>query len=369
MNKNTKIALFVIIVLFIAGMALYPKIKTWISSSDDPSPTPTENRGGGGSGRRLLNVNAQILKYENLTDEIRTKGVLIPDEEVDLSFETSGKITEIHFKEGTSVKKGQLLAKVNDKPLQAELKKLEAQVPLAQDRVYRQKTLLAKDAVSQEAYESVNTELEKLMADIELVKTRIAQTELRAPFDGIIGLRLVSEGTYASPTTIISRLTKISPLKIEFSVNESYVNNVKPGTPLSFTIDNDLSTYHASVYAVESNLDKNTLSLKARALYPNPGGYLKPGRSANIDIKLQEMKNTIVAPSISILAEMGRDIAYIYKDGKAHQVELRKGMRTASSIQILNGLSVGDTLLVTGVMQLRDGLPVIIDNFVDITSN
>ncbi len=365
MNKKTRIILIVIIVLFIAGMALYPKVKAWMTAEDNALPPTLSNN----TGRRTLNVNAQILKHENLTDEIRTKGLLIPDEEVDLSFETSGKITEIHFKEGVNVRKGQLLAKVNDKPLQAELKKLEAQVPLAQDRVYRQKALLAKDAVSQEAYESVNTELDKLMADIELVKSRIAQTELRAPFDGVVGLRLVSEGTYASPTTIITRLTKISPLKIEFSVNEAYVNEVKAGTPLSFTVDNDLSTYHASVYAVESNLDRNTLTLKARALYANPGGKLKPGQSANIEIKLQEIKNTLVIPSLSTVAEMGRDIAYIYKEGKAHQVELRKGMRTASSVQVINGLSAGDTLLVTGVMQLRDGMPVIIDNFVDNTSN
>ncbi|MDR3059419.1 MAG: efflux RND transporter periplasmic adaptor subunit [Prevotella sp.] len=361
MNKKTKIALIIIIVLLIAGMAFYPKIKAIITASDDPSPI-TDSKGGGG--RTILNVNAQVLKHENLNDVIRVKGLLIPDEEVDLSFETSGKITEIHFKEGSNVRKGQLLAKVNDKPLQAELLKLEAQIPLAEDRVFRQKSLLAKDAVSQEAYESVNTELEKLKADIELVKSRILQTELRAPFDGVIGLRQVSEGTYASPSIIISRLTRITPLKIEFSVNESQVNNVKPGTPLTFTFDNDLNKYQASVYAVESNLDRQTLTLKARALYPNPGGKLKPGLSTNIEIKLQEIKNTIVIPSLSTIAEMGRDIAYVYKEGKAHQVVLKKGMRTASSVQILNGLNIGDTLLVTGVMQLRDGLPVTIDNFV-----
>lgn len=364
MNKKTKIGLIIVIVLFIAGMAFYPKIKAYLSANETES-IPADNTGGGGSKRTTLNVNAQILKYENLNDVIRVKGLLIPDEEVDLSFETSGKITEIFFKEGSNVKKGQLLAKVNDKPLQAELLKLQTQIPLAEDRVYRQKALLAKDAVSQEAYESVNTELEKLKADIELVKTRIAQTELRAPFDGVIGLREVSEGTYASPSIIISRLTRITPLKIEFSVNESQVNNVKPGTPLTFTFDNDLNQYHASVYAVESNLDRQTLTLKARALYSNPGGRLKPGLSTNIEIKLQEIKNTLVIPSLSTIAEMGRDIAYIYKDGKAHQVVVKKGMRTASSVQILNGLSVGDTLLVTGVMQLRDGLPVIIDNYIE----
>lgn len=360
MNKKAKIALIIAIVLIIAGMAFYPNIKNILSAKENDSPIQRGSTGG--KGQNTLNVNAMILKYQNLDDVFRTKGLLLPDEEVDLSFETSGKITAIYFKEGTTVKKGDLLAKVNDKPLQAELKKLEAQKPLAQDRVFRQKALLAKDAVSQEAYESVNTELDKLNADIELVKAKIAQTELRAPFTGIIGLRLVSEGAYATSATIISKLTKISPLKIEFSVNERQANDIKAGTALLFTLDNDLNKYQASVYAIESNLDKQTLTLKARAIYQNAGGKLKPGHSANIEIKLQEIKNTLVVPSISTIAEMGRDIAYIYKDGRAHQVELRKGMRTASSVQILDGLALGDTLLTSGVMQLRDGMPVIIDN-------
>lgn len=366
MNKKTRNSLIIIIVLFIIGMALYPKIKAYINAEEESSSSPATT--GQGTGRnRPLNVNAIILKHENLDDIVRGTGRLLPDEEVDLSFETSGKITEIFFKEGTNVKKGQLLAKVNDKPLQAELKKLEAQVPLAQDRVFRQKSLLAKDAVSQEAYESVNTELDKLMADIELVKARIAQTELRAPFDGVIGLRQVSEGTYASPTTIIAKLTKITPLKIEFSIPERQADAIKVGTTLNFTLDNDMNEYkaQAQVYALESNLDVNTYTMGMRALYSNPGGRLRPGRSVKIEIKLREIKNTIVVPSISILAEMGRDIAYVYKDGKAHQVALKKGMRTASSIQIIDGLSVGDTLLVTGVMQLRDGLPVVIDKFIE----
>lgn len=359
MNKKAKIALIIAIVLIITGMAFYPSIKRMLPLKDkEVSQKPSIDTRGQSS----LNVNAMVLKFQNLDDIFKTKGVLIPDEEVNLSFETSGKITSIFFKEGSSVKKGDLLAKVNDAPLQAELKKLEAQKPLAEDRVFRQKSLLAKDAVSQEAYESVNTELGKLNADIELVKAKIAQTELRAPFTGIIGLRLVSEGAYATSTTIISKLTKITPLKIEFSVNERQANDIKPGTILSFTLDNDLNKYQATIYAIESNLDKQTLTLKARAIYQNAGGKLKPGHSANIEIKLQEIKNTLVIPSISTVAEMGRDIAYIYKDGRAHQVEIKKGMRTASSIQILDGLALGDTLLTSGVMQLRDGMPVTLDN-------
>lgn len=360
MKKKSWIILLIILAVFVAGMALIPR---WMkkSKSEEPAlvvaaPTPS---------RRALNVNAQIVAIESLYDNIRTTGNLMPDEEVDLSFETSGKITHIYFREGSEVKAGELLAKVNDSPLQAELKKLEAQIPLAQDRVFRQQTLLEKDAVSKEAYEQVRTDLEKLHADIDLVKSHIAQTELRAPFDGVVGLRFVSEGAYASPTTVVARLTKIKPLKLEFSINERYANEIKNGTPLIFHIEGDLREYRASVYAVESQVDLATRTMKARALYSNADGKLQPGRSAFITIRLQEIKDAVTVPSEAVIAEMGRSIAYIYQNGKARQVELERGLRTESRVQVLRGVNPGDTLLVTGVMQLRDGMDVVIDRFIE----
>jgi len=356
MKKKNWLILSIILVLFAAGMLIYP----YIFKKEEPGLSPEKKPAG-----KALNIVAQVLEYEGLDDVIRTTGSLLPDEEVQLSFETSGKIVGIYFKEGTEVKKGTLLAKVNDQPLQAELKKLEAQIPLAQDRVHRQKSLLEKDAVSQEAYEQVTTDLEKLKADIELVQSRIAQTELRAPFDGIIGLRLVSEGSYASPTTIIAQLTKIRPLKIEFSVNERHSNDLKQGTLLDFTVDGSLEKYSASVYALDPQLDMRMRTMKARAMYPNTDGKLKPGRSASIEIKIHTITNTIVVPSEAVIAEMGRSIAYVYRDGKAQQVELIRGLRTESSVQVLSGLHAGDTLIVTGVMQLRNDMPVTIDYFVE----
>jgi membrane fusion protein (multidrug efflux system) len=353
------ITLGTLLLLFVAGFLLRPYIFKKEEAQNPPTP------GSRGMSGKPLNVVAQILRYESLDDVIRTTGSLLPDEEVHLSFETSGKIVGIFFAEGTEVRKGTLLAKVNDQPLQAELKKLEAQVPLAQDRVFRQKSLLEKDAVSQETYEQVTTDLEKLEADIELVKSRIAQTELRAPFDGIIGLRLMSEGSFASPTTVVAQLTKIRPLKVEFSINERQANEIKRGTNLDFTIDGNLQKYSASVYALEPQIDMKTRTMKARAMYPNADGKLKPGRSASIEIKLHEIANTIVVPSETIIAEMGRSVVYVYRNGKAQQVELTRGLRTESKVQILNGLNAGDTLIATGVMQLRNDMPVTIDYFVE----
>ena len=364
MNKSTKIILFTVIGLLIAGMAFYPTIKKHFKSQDDSVSVKPAGGGPGGGGRGMpLNVNAKIIQPETLADVLPPVTALInPDEDVDLTFESSGKITGIFFKEGSFVKKGQLLAKINDKPLQAELQKLQAQIPLAENRVFRQKELLEKDAVSKEAFEQVSTELDKLHADIELIKARIAQTELLAPFDGNIGLRKVSEGAYASQSTIITSLTKTVPLKLEFSVPEKNADFIFPGMEIPFTIDGDLSVYKATVYALETRVEQTSFTLKVRALYPNTNGRMRPGRSAYLSISTNPIHNALTAPNESIIKEMGRNIVYIYSGGRAKQVALELGIRTESYTQIVDGLNIGDTLIISGVMQLRDGLPVKIDN-------
>ena len=319
---------------------------------------PTKNW----NGKKILNVNAKVIKPQLLTDEYTTTGVLLPDEEVDLSFETSGKVIEINFEEGTPVKKGQLLAKVNDRQLQAQLQRLVSQLKLAEDRVFRQDALLKRDAVSKEAYEQVKTDLATLNADIEIVKANIALTELRAPFDGIIGLRQISVGSYASPTTIVAKLTKITPLKVEFSVPERYASQIKKGTNLNFRIEGKLDAFSAKVYAVESTIDPNLHQFTARALYPNTNRALLPGRYTSIQLKKEEIPNAIAIPTEAIVPEMGKDKVFLYKSGKAEPVEVTTGIRTDAEVQIVRGLQVGDTILTSGTLQLRLGLPVTLDN-------
>ena len=174
MTKKVKWGILAVIVLLIVGMISFPSLRNIVGVSD--VGTPDAGAPEYPLRRPALNINAEVVKPQVLSDKIISTGSTIPDEEVDLSFESSGKIIAIYFKEGTLVKAGDLLAKINAKPLQAQQKKLEAELPLARDRVYRQRTLLEKDAVSQEAFEQVTTEYEKLMADIELVKANIAQT-------------------------------------------------------------------------------------------------------------------------------------------------------------------------------------------------
>lgn len=357
MKKRVKWSLVALVGAGLIGWGVYsqmPQPNEELAEADQVMTTQSR-------GKKALNINAVVVHPRMLTDEVPIIGSLIPDEEVNLSFETSGKIVEINFEEGTTVQKGQLLAKVNDRPLQAQLQRLVSQLKLAEDRVFRQDALLKRDAVSQEAYEQVKTELATLNADIESVEAQIAQTELRAPFDGIIGLRQVSVGTYVSPTTIVAKLTKISPLKLEFSVSERYARDIQVGTNLTFTLEGSLDTYHAQVYARESSLDINTHTLTVRALYPNPSGIM-PGRYASITLKRQEYKDALAIPSQAIVPEMGKDKVFLYRSGKAEPVEIVIGIRTDALVQAVKGLAAGDTVIISGTQQLRTGMDVTIDH-------
>ena len=358
MNKKTKWGIIILVGTGIIGGGIYSQLP---KKNDELTAADKIMSGKSKKGRQVLNVNAKIIKPQSLTDEFTTTGVLLPDEEVDLSFETSGKIVEINFEEGTSVKKGQLLAKVNDRQLQAQLQRLVSQLKLAEDRVFRQDALLKRDAVSKEAYEQVKTDLATLNADIEIIKANIELTELHAPFDGIIGLRQVSIGTYASPTTVVAKLTKIAPLKVEFSVPERYAKQIKKGTNLNFSVEGNLDAFGAQVYAVESAIDPNLHQFTARALYPNVKHILLPGRYASVLLKKDEIENAIAIPTEAIVPEMGKDKVFLYKSGKAQPVEVTVGLRTEERVQVLKGLQVGDTLITSGTLQLRTDLPVVLD--------
>ena len=355
MNKKTKWGIIILVGTGIIGGGIYSQLP---KKNDELTAADKIMSGKSKKGRQVLNVNAKIIKPQSLTDEFTTTGVLLPDEEVDLSFETSGKIVEINFEEGTSVKKGQLLAKVNDRQLQAQLQRLVSQLKLAEDRVFRQDALLKRDAVSKEAYEQVKTDLATLNADIEIIKANIELTELRAPFDGVIGLRQVSIGTYASPTTVVAKLTKIAPLKVEFSVPERYAKQIKN---LNFSVEGNLDAFGAQVYAVESAIDPNLHQFTARALYPNVKHILLPGRYASVLLKKDEIENAIAIPTEAIVPEMGKDKVYLYKSGKAEPVDIITGIRTASEVQVIRGLHMGDTIITSGTLQLRTGLAVTLD--------
>lgn len=355
---NPKLRPYTYGLLILVGLAIvfYPKIK--------PLFQPAQNVPagmGGGPQQRALNVNALVMQPQRLVELINSSGTLLPDEQVDLAFETSGKIVAINFQEGGRVSKGQLLAKINDRHLQAQLQKLKAQRKLAEEREFRQRSLLSRDAISQESYDQAVTEVQTLGADIMLIEARIAETELRAPFDGVIGLRYVSEGSFVNANTNIARLIKVNPLKIEFSIPERYSGEVRSGFPIRFTLDGIAEQLQASVYAVDPKVDVRTRTIVVRALYSNPSDRIKPGRFVAITMELSETNDALAIPTEALIPEMDGDRVFVYRSGKAASVDVQTGLRTADKIQIVSGLQPGDTLITTGILQLRQGMPVVID--------
>lgn len=306
----------------------------------------------------ILPVRAVVLESGPMQDIIVSAGSVLPDEQVELSAEASGRIVSIHFTEGTKVKKGDLLVTINNADLQAQLSRNAYLVQLAQDREGRQRILFEREAISRQEYDQVLTEKNALLAESELLKAQLEKTLLRAPFDGILGLRLLSEGSFVSPGTKIVQLARINPVKIDFSVPERYASFIQKGTKITFQVENQSGNLEATIYAIEPMIDQRSRSLQARALYANNRDQLVPGAFARVEIAASNLLETLQLPAEAIIPEMGTSKVFLYRNGIAQPALITTGLRTESHVQVLEGLSEGDTVLTTGLLQLRPGMQV-----------
>ncbi len=308
--------------------------------------------------REALNVRCIVVSTKPIVEQINSSGTLKASEQVELSFESSGRITLLNINEGQRVKKGTLLAKVNDNELQAQRDKINVQLKLAEDREARQRTLLEREAISREAYEQSLTELQSLKADLALIEAKIEKASIVAPFDGIVGLRYTSEGAYVSPGTLVTQLVSIKPLKVDFPINERHAGVVKVGMPVQFTAEGYSKPFTAKVYAIEPQVDVKMRALTVRALYDNRNEDLVPGRYIQVSLQIKQFDKAITIPNQALVPTMEGNIVYVSRSGKAQPVSVQIGIRNESEIQITSGLTPGDTLITSGILQLRKGLPV-----------
>jgi membrane fusion protein (multidrug efflux system) len=308
----------------------------------------------GTSGARVP-VDAVVIQPQLLDNRIFTTGTLLANEEVKLQPEIAGRVTGVFFTEGSKVKKGDVLIRINDRELKAQLKGKEVEEKQASDLESRARRLLEVKGISQEEYDKVANTLKIIQSQKEVIEAQLAQTEIVAPFDGIIGLRYVSPGSYVSTDMLVATMQDVDPIKVEFSVPEKYVKQIKKGTEITVLVGDSKEEYKGSVYAVESKIDLETRTIKARAKIPNPNGDLIPGSFAKVDITLEQLPNAIVIPSEAVIPEMNGEKVFICVNGKVRSVLVKAGIRTESSIQIVEGLNPQDTLVVTGLLQLSDG--------------
>lgn len=355
MKKNIRIIAIVIIGLVFIGGFVYQS--GWFSSKDEKVEEKSKEAGNAQKNAPQP-VNVYIVKEEVLEDKITAVGSIASNEEVALACETAGKITKIFFEEGTNVSKGQLLLTLNDAELQAQLRQAIIQKEFLEKKKARNEKLKERDGISDEEFELLNADLNRQIAQIDAIKSRIDQTKLIAPFSGRIGLRYVSEGSYVNPAAKVADLIDISIVKINFAVPEKYMGMIKKGTKVNFTVAGNEKQYEGVVYAVEPKIDASTRTIQVRAISNNNDNAILPGAFANINIVLQRIEKANLIPSGALIPELNQMKVFILKAGKTESVNVTTGTRTASQIQILEGLRLGDTVITSGILQIRVGTKV-----------
>lgn len=348
-KRVVKRIITVAVILVVLGALAYPKLK--------PEAKGPAGAGSGGGGD-TLQVNAFIVGPTTLFDRITTTGNVQANEAVDLVSEASGKLTNIYFKEGSFVRKGDLLVKINDTDLIAQREQATYRLKLAQAREERQRSILDKGGISREQYDETLNEVNVLQAQIELIDAQIAKTEIHAPFNGVVGLRYVSEGAYISPQTRIATLQQLNPVKVEFAVPEQYASEIKVGDEIVYNVRGSDQTFRGRIYAAEPRVTRDTRTLGLRALTPNPNRQLLPGAFASIEVVLREMDKALVVPAIAIVPELNGKKVFLYENGLVAERPVETGIRTDSTVQVLTGLAPGDTVITTGLQLVHPGLPV-----------
>jgi membrane fusion protein (multidrug efflux system) len=349
MTKRTKRTVYwLLAVVLLAGLAI-PKL----TSSKAKSQTAA-GKGRGGSNSGPVAVRAYVVAPSKLDDRITVTGTISANEQVDLQSEVPGKITRIYFREGEPVRKGAPLVKINDSELQAQLVRANYRRQLAAAKEARQKQLREKQAVSQEEYDVALSELNTASADIALIRAQIAKTMIVAPFSGTVGLRYVSEGSYISPSTKIATLNSTNPVKIDFSVPEKYFSIVRRGSAISFRVQGAPESYIGRVYAVEPRIDQTTRTLQVRAVSPNDGRIL-PGAFAEIELTLKQIDGALMIPTEAVVPELDGKKVFIARNGKAESRKVEVGIRTDRNVQVTSGLAAGDTVITSGILQVKPG--------------
>lgn len=301
-----------------------------------------------------VKVSGLVITPKEFSSTISLSGSIEANEQIELHSEVSGIVEHISFSEGSKVSKGQVLLKVNDSELRAQLAQAKTKESLASENERRAKLLLQKEAISQEEYDIASAEYRTTKSQTQLIQAQLSKTTIRAPFSGTIGLRSLSPGTYITPTVVIANLVATNPLKITFSIPEKYASQISNGSQITFTVPNVTDKFTAKIYALEPAIELATRTLKIRALTENVTGKLLPGTFATIELPLKNIKDAIIIPTEAIVPIQDGKKVFIANHGQAKEVKVTTLARTAKDVVITSGLKIGDTLLTSGVMSLKD---------------
>ena len=343
LNHGKLTAAIIVLLFFMSSCG--SKAKT----ADAPKP---EKESGSHS---ELAVEGYVIKPTILHSSIEVAGTLLPFEETDIHPEVSGKVTYLSIKEGAHVKKGTLLARLFNGDLQAQLHKLSVQLQVAEKTQQRQDELLKIGGISQQDYDLSVLDVSSIKADMQVLQANIDKTIIRAPFDGKLSFKNISIGAFITPTTIITTIRQDTKLKLEFSVPEKYGPRVLLGNVISFTTEASGKKYNAKIYATESGITAENRSLKVHALVENIDKNITAGSFAKVMFDMGDNNEAIMVPTQAIIPEARDKKVIVYNGGVADFKTVTTGTRDSARVEILSGLSIGDTVIITGLLSIKPG--------------
>jgi membrane fusion protein (multidrug efflux system) len=320
------------------------------SEKKEPGPKGKGSRRGPVQGDRASTlVDVIIASNEDITNTLEVNGTVLSNEAVELRPETSGRLVYLNIPDGATVTKGTVLARVNDAELQAQLEQQKSQHDLAVKTEKRLANLLKVNGVNQADYDAALNQLNSIQANIKVTTAQIEKTVIKAPFNGELGLRQVSEGAYVSPSTLLGTLQQTNKVKIDFTVPETYSDEIKKGDKVRVISGNSEEPLEATISAVEPQVNSVTRNIKVRAFLTK--GLILPG--AFVKVLLDQQRQNIMVPSNSLIPDALSNQVVVIHNNRAEFVNVETGVRNASNVEITKGVSIGDSIVVSGMLSVR----------------
>ena len=359
MNKTATVGTALLCVALAAGAGFWFGAQRANAPGDVPAAAAA-TKGTAPVGTPMV-VEATKVVRQPLPQTITAVGSLRSDESVTLRPEVAGRVNAILFKEGQNVSKGMTLVRLDPAINQAEVQQAKANLVLAKSKFDRAVELSQRNFISGQAKDEAENNLRVAEAAVALVEARLAKTEIKAPFAGVIGLRVVSVGDYVKEGADMVNLESIDPLKVDFRVPETYMRQVQPGQTLTVTFDAlPGRKFDGKVLAVNPLIDAAGRSVVIRAIVRNADTSLRPGMFTRVNLITRDDKDALVIPEQAIVPQGDEQFVFRIVDGKAARVKVDIGQRRDGKVEVLKGLNVNDMVVTAGQLKLREGMPVTI---------
>jgi len=299
--------------------------------------------------KQSVTVDVIVAEKVSFPSTIEVNGTSLSEEMIELHPEISGRLVYLNIPDGVTVTKGTLLAKINDADLQAQMEQQKVQLDLAKKTEQRLMQLLTVNGVNQADYDAALSQVNTINANIKVLEAQIDKTIIKAPFNGKLGLRMVSPGAYVSPATLLGTLQQTDKIKIDFTLPEFYSDQVKVGNQVFIQTNESEQNQLAVISAIEPQINVDTRNIKVRARLVN--GNLNPGKF--VKVLLKKIDQVIVVPSNALIPDASSNQVILIKKKKAVFAKVETGIRNSDAVELLNGVNQGDTIIVSGVLFVR----------------